>query len=274
MATKVKQRARRGAAFSLGGFDIATAGGILIAVGFIANAILVGGAADTFVDWPAVMIVFGGTFGVTSACFSLSDVYGTIKATSQTVFRKKSELAKSSLQLIQLAQVARLRGPLALDGHLHLVSHLPLFQRGLSLLIDSITGDDLERIMTRYLQATAHQQRTASAVLRKAAEISPAMGLIGTLVGLVQMLGNLDDPTTIGPSMSVALLTTFYGAILGNVIFMPLANKLERNSLQDRLLDTLCMMAVMSISRQENPRRLEMLMNTILPERDKVSYFD
>ena len=100
------------------------------------------------------------------------------------------------------------------------------------------------------------------------------MGLIGTLVGLIQMLGNLEDPSTIGPAMAVALLTTFYGAILANMVFTPLASKLERNASEDTLINHLYVMASASIGRQENPRRLEMLLNTILPPGHRVEYFN
>jgi chemotaxis protein MotA len=110
--------------------------------------------------------------------------------------------------------------------------------------------------------------------MKKAGDIAPAMGLIGTLIGLVQMLGNLDDPSSIGPSMAVALLTTFYGAVLANMVFMPLAAKLERNSGEEELLNSVYMVGAVSIGRQENPRRLEMLINSILPPSKRVSYFD
>jgi len=100
------------------------------------------------------------------------------------------------------------------------------------------------------------------------------MGLIGTLIGLVQMLGNLDDPSTIGPAMAVALLTTFYGAVLANMVFSPMASKLERNSTEEAMVNTVYMMGAASIGRQENPRRLEMLLNSILPPSKRVQYFD
>ncbi|MBT5809419.1 MAG: flagellar motor protein MotA, partial [Rhodospirillaceae bacterium] len=101
----------------------------------------------------------------------------------------------------------------------------------------------------------------------------PAMGLIGTLVGLVQMLGSLSDPSTIGPKMALALLTTFYGAVLSNLVFTPLASKLERNSSDEILINHLHAMAAASIGRQENPRRLEMLLNTILPPGKRIEFF-
>jgi chemotaxis protein MotA len=148
-----------------------------------------------------------------------------------------------------------------------------MFYRGMSMAIDGTPGEEIERIMQRELQATSHRNTRTVSILRKAADISPAMGLIGTLVGLVQMLGNLEDPSTIGPSMAIALLTTFYGAILANMVFTPLASKLERNSADETLINTLYVMAAASIGRQENPRRLEMLLNTVLPPDHTVDYF-
>ena len=96
----------------------------------------------------------------------------------------------------------------------------------------------------------------------------------GFLFGLVQMLGRLDDPSTIGPSMAVALLTTFYGAVLANMVFLPLAAKLERNSTEEALVNNVYLMGATSIGRQENPRRLEMLLNSLLPPSQRVQYFD
>lgn len=100
------------------------------------------------------------------------------------------------------------------------------------------------------------------------------MGLIGTLVGLVQLLGRLDDPQKIGASMAVALLTTFYGAVLANMVLSPLAVKLERNAADEELVCLVYLMSAVSICRQENPRRLELLVNSVLPPSMRVSYFD
>ena len=146
-------------------------------------------------------------------------------------------------------------------------------EQGINMVMDGTPGDEIERIMQREVQAFAQRQSRSVSVLRRAAEIAPAMGLIGTLVGLIQMLGNLEDPATIGPSMAVALITTFYGAILANMVFIPLASKMERNGAEDMLIQHLHVMAASSIGRQENPRRLEMLLNTILPASQRVDYF-
>jgi chemotaxis protein MotA len=144
----------------------------------------------------------------------------------------------------------------------------------MSMVVDGTPGEDVETIMRRDLHATHQRHLGAASVLRKAAEFAPAMGLIGTLIGLVQMLGNLEDPATIGPSMAVALLTTFYGAVLANMVFSPMASKLERNSAEETTVNTVYLMGTASMGRQENPRRLEMLINSILPPTKRVQYFD
>ena len=122
-------------------------------------------------------------------------------------------------------------------------------------------------------EMTLRHEKSAG-VFRKAAEVSPAMGLIGTLVGLVQMLGNLEDPSTIGPAMAVALLTTFYGAILANMVFAPLASKLERNSDEEALVQNLYLLGAVSIGRRENPRHLEAMLNSLLPPSARLQQFD
>jgi chemotaxis protein MotA len=115
-------------------------------------------------------------------------------------------------------------------------------------------------------------QRSAS-ILRRAAEVAPAMGLIGTLVGLVQMLGSLDEPSKIGPAMALALLTTLYGALLANIVFGPLAAKIERNASAEALLRQIYMIGAVSMARQENPRRLEILLNSVLPPWQQIRFF-
>ena len=253
--------------------DIATIGGIVAAAGLIGMAIVLGGSPTAFVDLPAVMIVIGGTLGVTTACYSLRDMGGAAKTLSRTILRPHDNPAEAAVQLLQLSQIARHKGALALQNYLVALEDSPMLYQGLQMVIDGTPADEVERIMRREVQSIAQRQSRSVAILRKAAEISPAMGLIGTLVGLIQMLGNLDDPSTIGPSMAVALLTTFYGALLANVVFTPLASKMERHAAEDMLINHMHVMSTASIARQENPRRLEMLLNTILPPSERVEYF-
>ena len=253
--------------------DIATVVGISAAFLLIAGAIILGGRPGAFVDLPAIFIVLGGTFGVTVACYSLQDTAVAVRVIGQTVFRSASQPVDVARHLMQLSDAARRKGYLALQDYLPDLMQNGLLYRGISMVVDGDDAAEVERIMQSEQQTLADRHERTVSVLRKAAEISPAMGLIGTLVGLVQMLGNLEDPSTIGPSMAVALLTTFYGAVLANLVFTPLASKLERNAAEDSLLNEMYVMAAGSITRQENPRRLEMLLNTVLPPENKIVYF-
>jgi chemotaxis protein MotA len=177
-------------------------------------------------------------------------------------------------QILQLAETARQNGPLALESELKSVHHGRFLTQAVSLMVDGLPSEEVENILGRERHATHERHMRSAGVLRRAGEVAPAMGLIGTLVGLVQMLGNLEDPSSIGPAMAVALLTTFYGAVLANMVFHPIATKLERNSEVEAMINQIYSIGAVSISRQENPRRLEMTINAILSPVQRVSYFD
>jgi chemotaxis protein MotA len=255
--------------------DLATVVGLGGAALLIGVALLLGGSAASFVDVPAVLIVIGGTALVTTACFSLGDMRRTVSVLRTTVRPSPRQPEDAAVRVLGLADVARRQGLLKMQGPaLDLLRRDPILHKGLSLVIDGLPEAEVEAILRHELTSAVHRSRTAVGVLRKAAEIAPAMGLIGTLIGLVQMLGNLDDPSTIGPSMAVALLTTFYGAILGTVVFTPLASKLERNAADEHLVARVHLLGVLSIGRKDNPRRLEMQINSVLPPGSRVSVFD
>ncbi len=253
--------------------DIATLFGIIGAFALIITAIALGGSPYAFIDIPSICIVIGGTFGITIACYSFRDIWTAVSIVVSTVFYQTRSPSSAALHVLQLAQLSRRKGLLAMEPYVPRLMNEEMLHKGLKMLVEGATGDEIESIMQGEMQAAARRHTRTVGVLRKAAEISPAMGLIGTLVGLVQMLGNLSDPSTIGPGMAVALLTTFYGAVLANMVFTPLASKLERNSSEEALINQIHVMAATSIGRQENPRRLEMLLNTILPPDHRIEYF-
>ena len=183
------------------------------------------------------------------------------------------EAGSTSLHMIRLAELARKRGILGLDKMLDTMRHEPFVHKAVSLAVDGAAVDEIRNILQREINAMADRHMRSANVLRKAAEVAPAMGLIGTLIGLVQMLGNLNDPSSIGPGLAVALLTTFYGAVLANMVFAPLASKLERNTAEETLIANVYMLAAESICRKDNPRRLELLLNAILPPAHRIDYF-
>lgn len=254
--------------------DLATVVGLVCGFAMIGMAIFLGGSPESFINPPSVLIVIGGTLAVTTACFSILEMSRTLRVVTKTFFYSSRDPTEAATQILQTAELARKQGVLALQNVIGSMQNEPFFHKGMSMVVDATPGEEVETIMRRDLQATVQRHAKSTSVLRKMGEVAPAMGLIGTLIGLVQMLSNLDDPTTIGPSMAVALLTTFYGAVLANMVFLPLASKLDRNSQEEALINNLYVMGAVSICNQENPRRLEMLLNSVLPPTQRVQYFD
>lgn len=254
--------------------DLATVAGLGGGLGIILVALLLGGSATAFFDLASFVIVFGGTLAATTIGFTLPEMGRTAAVVGKAVVSSKRNPSEAAIRLIKMSEAARRNGLLALQRTMPDLWNEPFLQSGLTMIIDGTAPEEVETIMRRDVQAMLARHGRSASVLRKASEVAPAMGLIGTLIGLVQMLRNLNDPSTIGPSMSVALLTTFYGAVLSNLVLAPLAAKLERNSAEETLINQVYIMGVVSIGRQENPRRLEMLLNSILPPSHRVQYFD
>jgi len=254
--------------------DVATLTGLLAGFGLIAAAIAAGGAPASFVDGPAMLIVVGGTFAVTLMSYSMADLGRAAGVLHGTVFARAPGPAAAAASVLRLAELARLKGPLALQSMAPELARQPFLADSVQMVVDGAQAREIERVMGDRAEAIASHLGTGVGVLRKAAEVSPAMGLIGTLVGLVQMLGVLDDPARIGPGMAVALLTTFYGAVLSNMVFAPLAAKIERRGAAERMLNELYLAGALSIGRRENPRRLETLLNARLPPAERIHHFD
>jgi chemotaxis protein MotA len=254
--------------------DAATLCGVSGAFLVIGAAMVLGGSPGAFVDLPAILIVVGGTFLVTTVSFSLTEVAHAQRVMLRAVVYHAESPRKAALRILYLANAARQNGPLALEEELNTSHHNRFLAQAISLVVDGFPAEEIDHILRRERHATSARHVRSAGVLRRAGEVAPAMGLIGTLIGLVQMLGNLQDPSAIGPAMAVALLTTFYGAVLANMVFHPLATKLERNSEVEAMVNQIYAIGATSISRQENPRRLEMTINAILSPVQRVSYFD
>ncbi|OYQ33471.1 flagellar motor protein MotA [Niveispirillum lacus] len=255
--------------------DLATIFGLSSGLLLVLGALVMGGGGiGSFIDIPSVLIVLGGTAAITTISFSGSDMRAALKALSATMVANTPDPRAAAQTALSLAEFARRSGPLALQPLATSTRPWPVLSKAVELIADGLPADDAERILRTEIEANLSRARTASAVMRRAAEVAPAMGLIGTLVGLVQMLGNLSDPSTVGPAMAVALITTFYGAILGSMVFSPIAAKIDRNAEREALVDGLYLLAAGSVARQENPRRLEVMINTVLPPEMRVSAYE
>ncbi|MEC4591442.1 MotA/TolQ/ExbB proton channel family protein [Nitrospirillum amazonense] len=256
------------------GLDLTTVLGLAAGFALVFSALAFGGHARAFINVPSLMIVVGGTIAVTIVSFAREDLAACRRQLARALMRPVADIADVSGYVLQMAEAARRNGPLTLQPLMKDKGVEPLQARAIELVVDGIAAEDVERILRTEIEAQQARSRHGAAVLRRASEVAPAMGLIGTLVGLVQMLGNLQDPAAIGPAMAIALLTTFYGALVGNMALAPLAGKLERNTDAQAIVDTLFMLGAISIARQENPRRLEMMMNTVLPPELRLNHYD
>ena len=254
--------------------DIATILGLILGFSLIVTAILMGGGASDFIDFPSIMIVFGGTFAATTICFSMEEMKQAFTATMHTLFRSIKNPQISAIKAMQLAEIARAKGPLFLQTLNQQFNNERILYKGIELITDITSTEEVARILYQESAAIEISQFQSAQVLQKASEFAPAMGLIGTLVGLVHMLGHLNDPAIIGPSMAVAILTTFYGAVLANLVFAPLASKLLKISQDDALINKIYTITILSMSRQENPRQLETQLNSILPPDKRIRYFN
>lgn len=254
--------------------DLSTALGLGIAVILVVVAIMIGGSIGSFFNAPSLLIVIGGTFAVTTACFSLPEIMRSQLLFVRTIVYNCENPTDSARRVLEYAESARKNNILSLQNQLA-AGNIPAFlEKGLSMVIDGLPMENIQRILQQDIMSMMDRHSTGVAIFRKTAEIAPAMGLIGTLIGLVQMLGNLEDPSSIGPAMAVALLTTMYGAMLAYMVFSPMASKLERITKEETLVNNIYLKGIISIGSQENPRQLETLINTLLPPEKRIHYFE
>ncbi len=254
--------------------DFATILGLVLSFGLIGGAIAIGQSDAQFFNMPSVLIVIFGTITATCISFTGFELSESGTVISRALFRPIRNFSGLATSMMDLAVIARKKGVLALSMYETQTAKEPFLKHALGIVVDGYNAEDVRRILQQDIDLEEERQKRAAGILRRGSEVAPAMGLIGTLVGLVQMLANLEDPETIGPAMAVALLTTFYGAILGTVVLAPLAAKIEKNASDDVTAKTMALRTSMSIIKQENPRNLEMLLNALLPPSQRIRYFD
>jgi len=246
--------------------DIATLVGLLGGFGVIIGAIATGGDVMLFVNVPSILIVVGGTFMVTLMQVSLADFLGSFAIGLKAFFYKVDDPKKLIEEAVELADVARKNGLLALEGQE--ISN-DFMQRGISLCVDGHDPALVQRMLSKEIDQTLERHEVGIGMFKNMAAMAPAMGMIGTLVGLVQMLANMSDPAAIGPAMAVALLTTLYGAIIANAFAQPMADKLSRASSIEQTNKSLIMETISGIQEGMNPKVLEQMLATYLPQKKR-----
>ena len=255
-------------------FDAGTLLGFVFGLALIVSAIVADGSLVAFFNFPALLIVFGGTLAVVIVSYSLPETLRAFATMPRAVVHIGRDPGAAATEILRLADTARQFNLIGLERMLPRLANEVFLHRAISMACEGTPGDIIEQILRRELDATRRRHQRSIAVLRRAAEVAPAMGLIGTLIGLVQMLGRLHDPHAIGPAMAIALLGTLYGAMLAHMVFNPLATKLERNSGEETLVKTIYVLGAGSIGRHEPPRRLERTLNALLPPSKRLRYFD
>ena len=252
--------------------DIATIIGIVSAFALVLSAITMGGGVGLFVNIPSMMIVVGGTMGATLINYPLGDILKVFRVVKNAFFPRNYTAQELIANFVTLSNQARKEGILALEP---VVKELEddFLQKGLQLSVDGLEPQAIEAILETEVDHIQDRHRLGADIFSTMGIFAPALGMIGTLIGLVQMLQSMDDPSTIGPSMAVALLTTFYGALLANIVCIPISGKLKKRSSEEVLAKELMIEGVLSIAKGENPRILEQKLNAFLapPQRQHSS---
>ncbi len=258
----------------VGSIDWAMPIGALAAFGILLVAVTAGQSPHAYLSWPAVALVLGGTLAVTVMSFPMTDLVQAWHLLPSICAGGRLDFRAAARRMLLMSEATRRTGAQTLRDILSDLRSEPFLHRAVGLVADGVPPQEIEEILIGDAESALAGKIRAIAVLRRAADTAPAMGLIGTLVGLVQMLSSLDDPASIGPAMALALLTTLYGAVLGNMLLHPLANKLDAQCHADAGLKQLYLTGAVSIARQDHPRRLELLLNAALPPGHQVRLFE
>lgn len=249
--------------------DIATIVGFVMGVALIVGSIWWGGASPKiFIDVPSILVVFGGAVSAVLLCFPLKSTL-TMPLVGLKAIRNKvprnDEILK---QIVSLAETARRDGLLALEARLETIPH-PFLKTGIQMAVDGSSPDVVEGVLRSEIEATAGRHKAGRAVMDQVGRFAPAYGMIGTLLGLVMMLADMSDPSKIGAGMAVALLTTLYGAIASNMIFIPLAEKLSYYSKHELHSLEMILRGILAIQQGENPRVIEQKLATFIPPKQR-----
>ncbi len=236
--------------------DIASIIGCVSGLGFILGTIIMGGPISMFINIPSILIVVGGTIAATMIGFPLGDILGIFK-TAIKVFMFKIEKAEDIIaNLAEISNKARKGGLLSIESDIQSTPD-PYLAQALQMTVDGVKTEDIGQIMEKKMELTKKNLDTGSAIFSSMAAYAPAFGMIGTLIGLVQMLANLDDPSTIGPKMAVAMITTFYGAIMANLFFIPMSDKLKGRTEEEIINMNIVYEGILSIREGEHPKLME-----------------
>lgn len=257
-------------------FDLLTVIGmvggiILLSIAVIAAGSLTG--AKAFLSVSSILTVLGGLTASMLINFNTKELKGTIFSVKEVFIIKEQNISKLVDKFVHLSTMARREGLLALDREIEDIND-PFIKKGILLTVDGLEAEVIKEILMAEVIAIEEKQKIARNVVSKAGEMAPAWGMIGTLIGLVLMLQNLDDPSTIGPSMALALVTTFYGAVLANLFFIPLAGKLGNRTDNDIYIKQIMIEGILGVQSGQNPKLLKEKLEAFIDEESKEEEID
>ncbi|MCK6369880.1 MAG: MotA/TolQ/ExbB proton channel family protein [Gammaproteobacteria bacterium] len=244
--------------------DLATLIGLIAGMVVVAAAVLIGSSASVFINVPSLLIVLGGTMAVTLMKFSIADCLFALRLGLRQAFFDDAINSRELVERIKaLATRARRDGLLALEDE---EIRNEFFRKGVQLCVDGQPPDFVRKVLSNEMDYSIERHELGERIFRGIAEAAPAFGMIGTLVGLVQMLSSMSDPGSIGPAMAVALLTTLYGALIANLVAAPIADKLRMRYQYDRLTKTLLIEGVAAIANGDNAMVIDELLGAYLQD--------
>jgi chemotaxis protein MotA len=252
--------------------DLATIIGMLAGGGVILAAIFVGGNPGGFVDVPSVLIVIGGGLCATLIRFQMSAILKSLLLGAKTAFKHKKLEARDLIdEIAGYGDIVRKNGPLGLENVN--ASH-PVLEKGLQFITDGYDPPFIQESLERERDLSLDRLSEGQRVFKSLGDAAPAFGMIGTLVGLVQMLATMDDPSTIGPSMAIALLTTLYGAVVANLVCLPVADKLNAKIAQDEVNLSLIIDGILQVREGRSPALIREMLLAYLPEAQREQLAD
>ncbi|MCC5831246.1 MAG: motility protein A [Phycisphaeraceae bacterium] len=227
-------------------------------------ALVSGGDPLYFLNVPSLILVIGASTCVIVYSVPIRYIKDIVRVTRKALFPSGQSVEQLIEDLVSYAEVARRDGILSLENATKDIDD-KFIVNGIQMAVDGTDPELIEQIMTTELDNLIERHDVGKALYEQIGKYAPAFGMIGTLVGLVVMLANMDDPSKIGPGMAVALLTTFYGALIANAFALPMADRLARRSSEEVLLKTIVIKGVMAIQSGDNPRIVEQKLRTFLP---------
>ncbi len=233
--------------------DLATLLGIVVASGLVFVSILMGGSAAWFISYPSLMIVLGGTMGATLINYPISDLVSMFKVTKNAFRHRTPNPLIIIPTMVDFAKRTRREGILAFEKYLKEIDD-PFLSRAMQMAIDGMENAAIEEVLNTEIMWLEERHRLGAEIYSTMGTFAPAVGMLGTIIGLVQMLMQMKDPSAIGAPMAVALLTTFYGVLLANLLFLPISGKLRVRSRQEILAKQMVVQGILAIQAGDNHR--------------------